>query len=117
MAFCYLLDDCPRMARGCQVSTPPEFTATLTGPPGEWAHAPDLKPDWSSLRTRSTHVRQVMDSAALMRGVDEYGRFRAEPRPERDMHPVPVAMQAEAARRQARILYSGTGRRTFRPDI
>jgi hypothetical protein len=62
-------------------------------------------------------VRQVVDSAAFMRGVDEYGRFRAELRPERGMDPVPIAMQAEAARRQARILYSGTGRRIFRPDI
>jgi ectoine hydroxylase-related dioxygenase (phytanoyl-CoA dioxygenase family) len=73
-----------------------------------------------AVRYIPTRVRQVAvtgDSAALVRGVDEYGHFRAEPRPERDMDPALVAMQAEAAQRQAQILYSGTGRPTFRPDI
>jgi hypothetical protein len=73
-----------------------------------------------AVRYIPTHVRQVAiteDSAALVRGVDEYGHFRLEPRPERDMDPAFVAMQAEAAQRQAQILYSGTGRPTFRPDI
>jgi non-haem Fe2+, alpha-ketoglutarate-dependent halogenase len=73
-----------------------------------------------AVRYIPTHVRQVAvtgDSAALVRGVDEYGHFCIEPRPERDMEPALVAMQAEAAQRQAQILYSGTGRPTFRPDI
>lgn len=73
-----------------------------------------------AVRYIPTHVRQVAitdDSAALVRGVDEYGHFRLEPRPERDMDPALVAMQAEAAQRQAQILYSGTGRPTFRADI
>ena len=73
-----------------------------------------------AVRYIPTRVRQVAvtgDSAALVRGVDEYGHFRAEPRPERDMDPALVAMQAEAAQRQAQILYSGRGRPTFRPDI
>ena len=73
-----------------------------------------------AVRYIPTHVRQVAvtgDSAALVRGVDEYGHFRLEPRLEQDMDPALVAMQAEAAQRQAQILYSGTGRPTFRPDI
>ena len=73
-----------------------------------------------AIRYISTRVRQVAiddDSAALVRGTDEYGHFQHEPRPERDLDPALVAMQAEAAQRQARILYHGTGRPTFRADI
>lgn len=73
-----------------------------------------------AIRYISTRVRQVAiddDSAALVRGTDEYGHFQHEPRPERDLDPALVAMQAEAAQRQARILYHGTGRPTFRGDI
>lgn len=73
-----------------------------------------------AVRYIPTHVRQIAiddDSAALVRGVDEYRHFRHEPRPERDMDPTLVAMQAEAAQRQASILYSGTGRPTFRADL
>jgi len=73
-----------------------------------------------AVRYIPTHVRQVAvhdDSAALVRGVDEYRHFQSEPRPRRDMQPDLVAMQAEAAQRQARILYSGTGRPTFRADL
>ncbi|SDG17766.1 phytanoyl-CoA dioxygenase family protein [Thalassobaculum litoreum] len=73
-----------------------------------------------AIRYIPTHVRQVViddDSAALVRGTDEYGHFQLEPRPERDMDPALVAMQAEAAERQARILYHGTDRPTFRADI
>jgi hypothetical protein len=33
------------------------------------------------------------------------------------MDPALVAMQAEAAQRQASILYAGTGRPTFRADL
>lgn len=73
-----------------------------------------------ALRYIPTHVRQVAidnDSAALVRGVDEYGHFRPEPRPERDLDPAMLALQEAAAQNQARILYSGTGRPTFRPDL
>ena len=73
-----------------------------------------------AVRYIPTHVRQVAvsaDSAALVRGVDRHGHFRHEPRPERDMDPALVAMQAEAAQRQASILYAGTGRSTFRADL
>jgi len=73
-----------------------------------------------AIRYIPTHVRQIAiddDSAALVRGVDEYGHFQAEPRPERDMDPALVGMQAEAAQRQARILYHGTDRPTFRADL
>jgi non-haem Fe2+, alpha-ketoglutarate-dependent halogenase len=52
-----------------------------------------------------------------VRGVDRYGHFQHEPRPQRDMDPALVAMQAEAAQRQASILYAGTGRPTFRADL
>src|SRR5215210_1790946 len=73
-----------------------------------------------AVRYIPTHVRQVAvsaDSAALVRGVDRYGHFQHEPRPQRDMDPALVAMQAEAAQRQASILYAGTGRPTFRSDL
>jgi len=73
-----------------------------------------------ALRYIPTHVRQVAienDSAALVRGVDEYGHFQPEPRPERDLDPAMLALQEAAAQNQARILYSGTGRPTFRPDL
>ena len=73
-----------------------------------------------AVRYIPTHVRQVAvtgDSAALVRGVDDYGHFLNEPRPERDMDPALVVMQAEAAQRQAQILYAGTGQPTFRPDL
>ena len=76
----------------------------------------ELRPGEMSLH----HHRQVAvsaDSAALVRGVDRHGHFQPEPRPERDMDPALVAMQAEAAQRQASILYAGTGRPTFRADL
>lgn len=73
-----------------------------------------------AVRYIPTHVRQVAvegDSAALVRGVDEYRHFAVEPRPERDMEPALVSMQSAAAQRQASILYSGTGRPTFRAGL
>ena len=73
-----------------------------------------------AVRYIPTRVRQVAiedDSAALVRGSDEYGHFRLEPRPERDMDPAFLAMQDEAAQRQRRILYHGTDRESFRPDL
>src|SRR3546814_8784976 len=62
-----------------------------------------------AIRYIPTHVRQVViddDSAALVRGTDEYGHFQLEPRPERDMDPALVAMQAEAADRKRTRLNS-----------
>ncbi len=73
-----------------------------------------------AVRYIPAHVRQVAvtgDSAALVRGVDTHHHFQPEPRPEREREPALVAMQAEAARRQAEILYAGTGRGDFRPDL
>lgn len=73
-----------------------------------------------AIRYIPTHVRQVAiddDSAALVRGVDAYGHFRPEPRPARDLDPDALALQEIAAQNQARILYTGTDRPTFRADL
>ena len=73
-----------------------------------------------AVRYIPTHVRQVAindDSAALVRGVDHYNHFRHEPRPGRDMDPALLAEQTAAAGRQAKILYSGTGRTSLREGL
>ena len=73
-----------------------------------------------AVRYIPTHVRQVAindDTAALVRGRDDYGHFKLEPRPTRDLDPEALALQEIAAQNQARILYTGTDRATFRPDL
>ena len=73
-----------------------------------------------AIRYIPTHVRQVAisdDTAALVRGRDDYGHFRPEPRPGRDLDPATLEFQEIAAQNQARILYSGTDRPTFRADL
>lgn len=73
-----------------------------------------------AIRYIPTHVRQVAiadDTAALVRGRDDYGHFKLEPRPERDLDPAMLEWQEMAAQNQARILYSGTDRPTFRADL
>jgi hypothetical protein len=56
-------------------------------------------------------VRQVVgeDSATLVRGVDRFGHFAHEPRPEADLQPEMVALHKRITERNAQILYSGTG--------
>jgi ectoine hydroxylase-related dioxygenase (phytanoyl-CoA dioxygenase family) len=64
-----------------------------------------------AIRYIPTHVRQVVgeDSATLVRGVDRFGHFAHEPRPEADLQPEMVALHKRITERNAQILYSGTG--------
>jgi non-heme Fe2+,alpha-ketoglutarate-dependent halogenase len=64
-----------------------------------------------AIRYIPTSVRQVEgeDSATLVRGVDRYGHFLAEPRPTVDLDPALLEAHREIAERNARILYRGTG--------
>ncbi len=65
-----------------------------------------------AIRYIPTYVRQVAgdgDSALLVRGVDEYHHFEPEQPPVTDLAPDAVARHAEIMKRQAEILYRGTG--------
>ena len=69
-----------------------------------------------AIRYVPTRVRQTAgprDSATLVRGVDAFGHFDAEPRPERDLDPDMRAVHAEISAQQVKILYRGTERTTF----
>ena len=68
-----------------------------------------------AIRYIPTYVRQLQgdDSATLVRGVDEFRTFEHEPRPARDLEPELVAVHAAITRRNAQILYQGTGVETF----
>jgi hypothetical protein len=71
-----------------------------------------------AIRYIPTRVRQVAgprDSATLVRGRDAFGHFELEPRPEADLDPAMLALHAEISDRQAKILYRGTARTSFRP--
>lgn len=63
-----------------------------------------------AIRYVPTRLRQIAgdDSATLVRGVDVYHHFEAEPRPASDMDPEFVALHKRIAERNARILYRGT---------
>jgi hypothetical protein len=66
-----------------------------------------------AIRYVPTYVRQVAgstDSASLVRGVDRYGNFELEPRPEADMSPEAVAYHAMTTGRYSKILMRGTDR-------
>ena len=61
-----------------------------------------------AIRFVPTHVRQVVgrrDSAMLVRGVDAYRHFEAEPRPSADFEPAQLAIQAEIERRRSDVLF------------
>jgi phytanoyl-CoA dioxygenase PhyH len=70
-----------------------------------------------AIRYLPTHVRQVAgsgDSALLVRGIDTYRHFEPEVPPARDLEPEALARHAAITKRQAEILYRGTGLQTFR---
>src|SRR2546428_8594889 len=69
-----------------------------------------------SLRLIATYVRQtkVRDSAMLGRGVDKYGHFDPEPRPQSDLDAAALAAHADAVGRQVKALYQGTDKAEFR---
>ncbi len=69
-----------------------------------------------AIRYIPTHVRQtkVQDSAMLVRGVDTYRHFDAEPRPRHDVDAAALAAHANAIKRQVAALYQGTNGKEFR---
>ena len=67
-----------------------------------------------AIRYIPTHVRQIVgdrDSATLVRGVDRYGHFEAEPRPRVDFDPEALAFHSRMVERTTGILYSGASQR------
>lgn len=71
-----------------------------------------------AMRFIPPHVRQVAganDSATLVRGVDRFGHFAPELRPEYDMSPAARERHAAITAAQAATLYRGTDKATFRP--
>ena len=62
-----------------------------------------------AVRYIPTHVRNVVgrDFAALVRGVDAYGHFNRERRPERDLEPEALAAYEAANASHNAVLYAG----------
>jgi non-haem Fe2+, alpha-ketoglutarate-dependent halogenase len=69
-----------------------------------------------AIRYIPTYIRQVKvrDSATLVRGVDRYGHFEHEPRPQHDLDKAALAAHADAVGRQVKALYQGTEKTEFR---
>jgi non-haem Fe2+, alpha-ketoglutarate-dependent halogenase len=66
-----------------------------------------------AIRYIPTYVRQVAgshDAATLVRGVDRYGHFEPEQRPDADCSPEALAYHAAVTGAHAQILMRGTGR-------
>src|SRR4051812_2387039 len=66
-----------------------------------------------AIRYLPTYVRQIVgsrDSATLVRGVDAYGHFEPERRPEADLSEAARAFHAEVTNRNNQVLYRGTDR-------
>lgn len=66
-----------------------------------------------SLQYMPTSSKQTLvdwDTAALVRGVDEYNHFEHGPRPESDLHPDAVAFHARAAKALRELIYAGAER-------
>lgn len=60
-----------------------------------------------AIRYLPTHVRQVVgmqDSATLVRGVDKYGHFLPERRPEADLAPEALALHAQITQQGEQVL-------------
>jgi non-heme Fe2+,alpha-ketoglutarate-dependent halogenase len=71
-----------------------------------------------AIRYIPTYVRQAVgetDAATLVRGIDTYRNFAAEPRPARDLDPETVAFHTSVTAAQAKVLYRGTDKSSFRP--
>jgi len=68
-----------------------------------------------AIRYIPTSVRQIAgeDSATLVRGVDKFHHFAAEPRATRDMDPAMVRLHGEITERNAQILYRGTNVKSY----
>ena len=66
-----------------------------------------------SIQYMPTDTRQTLtewDTAALVRGVDEYGHFEHGEPPEADLHPDAVAFHARAAEALRELIYAGSER-------
>ena len=68
-----------------------------------------------AIRYIPTYVRQIEgdDSATLVRGVDTFNTFEHEPTPSKDFDPAFVTLHRDIADRNARILYKGTGVKSY----
>jgi non-haem Fe2+, alpha-ketoglutarate-dependent halogenase len=67
-----------------------------------------------AIRYIPTYVRQLVgarDTATLVRGVDDYGHFDPEPRPEADFDPEAMAFHRQVVEETNAVLYRGTGNR------
>ena len=69
-----------------------------------------------AIRYLPTHVRQTKrrDSAMLCRGVDAYGNFDPEPRPQQDMDHAAIAAHTDAVDRKVAVLLEGAARKELR---
>jgi ectoine hydroxylase-related dioxygenase (phytanoyl-CoA dioxygenase family) len=70
-----------------------------------------------AIRYIPTHVRQIVgarDSATLVRGVDRFGHFDPEPRPDADCSPAALEAHAAITKAKAAVLYRGTDRDGYR---
>ena len=69
-----------------------------------------------AIRYIPTSVRQLHgdDAATLVRGVDRFNTFEHEPVPTGDLQPEMVRLHQELTERSARILYRGTGIKSYR---
>jgi len=76
----------------------------------------DLRRIGFAARYIPTSVKQLAgerDSATLVRGNDVHGHFEHEPRATRDLDPAFLALHADIALRNAKILYRGTNVKDF----
>ncbi len=69
-----------------------------------------------AIRYIPTSVRQLHgdDAATLVRGVDHFNTFEHEPVPTGDLQPEMVRLHQELTERSARILYRGTGIKSYK---
>ncbi|OWJ67898.1 phytanoyl-CoA dioxygenase family protein [Inquilinus limosus] len=66
-----------------------------------------------AIRYLPTYVRQIVgthDAATLVRGVDEFGNFEPEQRPDADLSEAALAFHAQVTGAHQQILMRGTGR-------
>jgi hypothetical protein len=66
-----------------------------------------------SIHYMPTYTKQTLaewDSAALVRGVDDYGHFEHGPSPEHDLHPDAVAFHVRASQALRELIYHGAER-------
>ncbi len=115
------------LSRGQEIAVDvdPARAHTLVLQPGEMSlhhvrliHGSDPNPSERrrigfAIRYLPTYVRQVVgkhDSATLVRGVDEFGNFHPEQRPDADYSPAARAFHGEVTGAHQQILMRDTGR-------